>query len=87
MERNYGIDLLRLVFMFMVCLYHTLGHGGILKASSGTEGYKAFWFFEIISCCAIDGFAVISGYTASVRSHKYFKIVDMWFQTFFTRLL
>lgn len=31
-ERNYGIDLLRLVLMYMVCILHTLGQGGILEA-------------------------------------------------------
>ena len=29
--RNYGIDLLRIVAMFMVLLLHVLGQGGILK--------------------------------------------------------
>ena len=32
--RNHGIDLLRLVLMFMVCMLHTLGQGGILNASA-----------------------------------------------------
>ena len=31
--RNYGIDLLRIVSMFMVVLLHTLGQGGILKST------------------------------------------------------
>ena len=31
-ERNYGIDLLRLVLMFMVCILHTLKQGGVLEA-------------------------------------------------------
>lgn len=83
-ERNYGIDLLRLVLMFMVCILHTLGQGGVLNASSvGTLGYKIFWFLEILSYCAVDGFAIISGYMATDKPHKYEKIVEMWFQTFF----
>lgn len=37
-ERNYGIDLLRLVLMYMVCMLHTLQQGGILGAiSEGTN--------------------------------------------------
>ena len=32
--RNHGIDLLRLALMFMVCMLHTLGQGGILNASA-----------------------------------------------------
>ena len=83
-ERNYGIDLLRLVLMYMVCMLHTLGKGGILNASAaGTAGYKVFWFLEIFSYCAVDGFAIISGYMANDQPRKYEKLVDMWFQAFF----
>lgn len=83
-ERNYGIDLLRIVLMFMVCMLHTLGQGGVLEASNtGSFGYKTFWFLEILSYCAVDGFAIISGYMASNKPRKYEKLVDMWFQVFF----
>ena len=83
-ERNYGIDLLRLVLMYMVCMLHTLGQGGILNASvAGTGGYKVFWFLEILSYCAVDGFAIISGYMANDKPRKYEKLIDMWFQAFF----
>ncbi len=55
-KRNYGIDLLRLVLMYMVCMLHTLGQGGILGVcQAGTVEYKAFWFLEILSYCAVDG--------------------------------
>lgn len=83
-ERNYGIDLLRVVLMYMVCMLHTLGRGGILGASAaGTRGYKVFWFLEILSYCAVDGFAIISGYMANDQPRKFEKLVDMWFQAFF----
>lgn len=29
-QRNYGLDLLRMAAMFMVLLLHTMGQGGIL---------------------------------------------------------
>ena len=83
-ERNYGIDLLRLVLMYMVCMLHTLGQGGILNAcEAGTIEYKVFWFMEILAYCAVDGFAMISGYTAVDKPRKYEKLVEMWFQAFF----
>ena len=53
--RNHGIDLLRLALVFMVCMLHTLGQGGILNASAeGTNAYRAYWFLEILSYCAVD---------------------------------
>ena len=50
--RNHGIDLLRLVLMFMVCMLHTLGQGGILNASAeGTNDIEhiGFWKFCLIA--------------------------------------
>ena len=83
-QRNYGVDLLRLVLMYMVCMLHTLGHGGILYATeAGTIKFKVFWLMEIFSYCAVNGFAIISGYMSTDRPQKYEKLVDMWFQAFF----
>ena len=83
-ERNYGIDSLRLVLMFMVCVLHTLGQGGIIKESvRGTVGYGIYWLLEILCLYAVNGFAMISGYNATDKPVKYEKIVKMWFQAFF----
>ena len=83
-ERNYGIDALRLVLMYMVCVLHTLGQGGILSASAaGTLEYKVYWFMEVLSFCAVDGFALISGYTAKNKARSCSRIIDMWLQVFF----
>lgn len=82
--RNYGIDLLRLILMFMVCMLHILGQGGVLNASSaGTLGHKIFWLLEVLSYCSVDSFAIISGYMATDKPRKYEEIVEMWFQAFF----
>lgn len=84
-NRNYGIDLLRLVLIFMVCMLHTLGHGSVLTAFDfGSKKYFFFYLPETICYCAVDGFALISGYTASEgRKLKGEKIIEMWFQAFF----
>lgn len=83
-ERNYGIDLLRLVLMFMICILHVLGQGGILASSTaGTAKYSVFWLMEIFAYSAVDAFALISGYTATNKTRKYEKLVNIWFQVFF----
>lgn len=83
-ERNHGLDLLRLVLMYMVCVLHILGQGGMLNATvKGSANYAIFWFLEIIAYSAVDTFALISGYTAKNQKLKYEKIVNMWFQAFF----
>lgn len=83
-ERNHGIDLLRFVLMFMVCVLHVLKQGGILAACEpGTADYRCYWLLEVLSLCAVDGFAIISGYMASDRPRRYGKLGEMWFQAFF----
>lgn len=83
-DRNYGIDFLRFVLMYMVCMLHVLGQGGILSAcQKGTVKYKMFWMIEVLSYCAVDGYAIISGYTARFKKQKFEKIIEMWFQVFF----
>lgn len=82
--RNYGIDLLRLVLMFMICILHVLGQGGVLSSCViGTVQYKVYWFIEILAYCAVDGFAFISGYTSTNKPQNFTKIVNMWFQVWF----
>lgn len=83
-ERNYGLDLLRIVLMYMVCIMHTLACGGVLAAcTEGTMPYKVFWLLEFLSYCAVDAFALLSGYTATGKMRKFEKLADMWFQAFF----
>lgn len=84
MKRNYGIDLLRIILMFMVCMLHTLGQGGILKHCDQISVERAvFYLIEVICYCAVDAFALISGYTASPKPRNHSKLVNMWFQAFF----
>lgn len=83
-QRNQGIDLLRLILMFMICILHVLGQGGVLSSCEiGTTKYAIFWLLEVFSYYAANSFAFISGYMAKDKPQKYEKIVDMWFQVFF----
>jgi len=83
-SRNYGIDLLRLVLMYMVCVLHILGHGGVLSRSSrGGMHHAVFWFMETLAYCAVDGFGFISGYVADGRKREPASIVRMWLQVWF----
>ena len=64
-ERNYGIDLLRLLSMFFVVLLHSLGKGGIIyNTDINSIQYKVGWIMEIVAFCAVDIFALISGYVS-----------------------
>lgn len=86
-ERNYGIDLLRVIAMFFVVLLHSLGQGGILASlNKNTFQYNWFWTLEIISYCAVDIFALISGYVSygpKEKKTKYSNYISIWLEVVF----
>lgn len=83
-KRNYGIDLLRIISMFMVVMLHVLGQGGLLdNAERGSLNYWTAHFFEIASYCAVNAFALISGYVMWKSKTSISKIAGLWMQVFF----
>ncbi len=81
-KRNYGIDFLRMVSMFMVVMLHVLGQGGILDNATGIN-FRIAWLFEIASYCAVNSFALISGYVMWRSKTAVSKISELWMQVFF----
>ena len=87
-ERNYGIDLLRIFSMFMVVILHVLGAGGILEATGGMVFHnRAAWLLEIVAYCAVNCYALISGYVGVNGKFKFTNIIVLWFQVFFYNFL
>ena len=80
-ERNYGIDLLRLVSMFMVVMLHILGGGGILNSTQplSLRG-ELFWTLEILCYCAVNVYAIISGYVGLKATHKFSNLINLCLQ-------
>lgn len=86
-ERNYGIDFLRVISMFMIVILHILGNGGILASvQTGSSTYHESWLMEIASYCAVNCYALISGYVGIYSSHKYSSILYLWLQVIFYTL-
>lgn len=83
-ERNYGIDLLRIVSMLAVCLLHILGQGGILaKTVKYSARYEIAWFLEITAYCAVNCYALISGYVGAGAKYKRSNLWYICVQTLF----
>lgn len=86
-KRNYGIDLLRILSMLYVIILHCLGQGGVLKnAVPGTAQYKVAWFLEIWAYCAVNIFAIVSGYVGYSGEAKKLKLasyITIWLQVVF----
>lgn len=83
-NRNYGIDLLRIIAMLYVVILHSLGRGGVLNTSEvGSPQYMVAWFMELWAYCAVDIFALISGYVGFSeveKKQKYSSYIVMWLQ-------
>lgn len=83
-KRNYGIDLLRILSMFMIVILHILGNGGILSSCKVfTIKYELAWLLEIICYCAVNCYALISGYVLYDKKVKYSSMIRLWLQVFF----
>lgn len=83
-ERNYGIDLLKIVSMFMVVIIHILGHGGVLEhALDLTLNDTVAWFIKILVYPAVNLFALTTGYLCVNKKFKLKNIINLWFTAFF----
>lgn len=84
-DRSYGIDALRIYAMFLIVVLHVLGPGGVLKTSNGWN-YHIAWLMEVNACCAVNCYALISGYVGvetKNSQNRIRKYLSMWIQVFF----
>ena len=83
-EKNYGIDALRILSMFMVVGLHIFNAGGVLDATERfSSRYEVGWLFQNAMFCAVDVFALISGYVWACAKYKYRNIIELWLQVVF----
>lgn len=85
LKYNVGIDLLKIVAMFMIVILHVLGFGNVVwnKTLSGLN-YDIAWFLEIASFCAVNCYALASGYIGINTRIRYYKLVLLWLQIVFS---
>ncbi len=87
-ERNYGIDLLRMLSMFLVCILHILEQGGVIGASKTFSAqYETAWFMDIAAFCAVNCFALISGYVCIDAKYKYSNGIMLYLKVLFYTLV
>lgn len=78
-KRNYGIDILRIISMYMVMVLHILLRGGILLERPFTTMHsQVTGLMEFVCIGAVNIFALISGYVGVKSKYKYGRIIDLW---------
>lgn len=85
-RRNHGIDFLRIVSMLLVVILHILGQGGVLKEVQTSGRFAISWFMEIGAYCAVDCYALISGFVGfseKAKTQKYSRYFVLWMQVVF----
>ena len=87
-DRNWGIDALRMFSMFLVVVLHTIGQGGILEnVEKGSGQYYVAWLLEVSAFCAVDCYALISGFVGVESRFRFSRMILLWFQVVFYTVL
>ncbi len=90
-QRNYGLDLLRLVSAFYVVIAHTTGLGGVLAATvpHSAQNYICR-LLMIFTICSVNIFGIISGYVGYRETEKkvsFSGYLSLWLTVVFYSLL
>ena len=89
-ERNYGIDLLRLVTMLFICILHVCNKGGIVSHLSQEvqpHHFRIAWFLEALTFGSVDIFSMISGYVGHKKRFKLSRPLYIWLELVFYMLV
>lgn len=87
-QRNYGLDLLRMLLMLMVVILHVLGKGGILdNAVMGTTNYYIAWILEAACYCAVNCYALITGYVYYNGKYRVSSMLMIGIQALFYNII
>ena len=85
-SRNYGIELLRIISMFMVVVLHVIGSNNLFITSSYLQTdahYLLASVLETLCYCAVNVYAIISGFVGYKSKFKLSRIVKLWSLVFF----
>lgn len=84
-ERDARIELARIFSMLLVVIMHINTQGGLANALQPmSPNYLIEWILLSITYCAVDLFAIISGYVGfESRRFRYSRILNLWLGTVF----
>ena len=82
--RNVGLDALKVLAMLFIVLHHVMQHGGILQnLSTLSDKCAIVWLVYTVSCCAVNCYALISGYVGVKAQEKPGRLLMYWLQVVF----
>ena len=81
--RNIAIDLLRILAMLMIVIWHSSNHGGLDKLSTTLNGYNLYiHYLQALTAVSVNVYVLISGYflcTQNFRPSRILKLaIEVW---------
>ena len=77
-QRNYGIDLLRLLAMYLVVVVHVSGQFAYKFAPKGSLNFDISWGTFLSSLIAVNVFVMITGYVSANSQHHWKSLIKLW---------
>ena len=77
-QRNYGIDLLRLLAMYLVVVVHVSGQFAYKFAPKGSLNFNISWGVFLSSLIAVNVFVMVTGYVCANSLHRYKSLIKLW---------
>lgn len=81
--RNYGIDLLRIVTMTMVVVLHISSQAIVPNVPRYSCAYSIAMALESLTYCAVNVFAMITGYVCLGKKLRLSRLSSIWIQAVF----
>lgn len=83
-QRNFGLDILRIISMVMILTLHYLDKGGLLGKENNSNFYYIFYYWlEAVSIIAVNVYVLISGYFLVETEFKWKKVLKLWGEVIF----
>lgn len=83
-QRIFGIDLIRVIAMFMIMNYHLLLNGSwmTVQPSNNMNLFLVRVIVEL-TVISVNLFALVSGYVGLYSHHRMRRFIELWFQVLF----
>lgn len=86
-ERNSNYELMRIISMFLIVLYHTILHGGTINLAINPYCKEILHLLELITIVHVNSFILVSGYFQSEGKFKLSKLFELMLLCFFYKFV
>lgn len=85
--RNSNYELMRILSMFLIVLYHTIMHGNAINLAVNPYCKELLHIIELITVVHVNSFILVSGYYQSEGKFKLSKLFELMLLCFFYKVV